>query len=128
MYKEIGMSEVFRKVQNKKNRRFLLIIVFFTFFSSATVFGQDKSLEISSEEVTNNSAIVIENPAKESNIVNINSNVNFILWFMGTKEDFGKTFSMENMYSKKSFLTSGREPNRLLVKTLLKKALNIKSC
>ncbi|HTG64826.1 MAG TPA: hypothetical protein VL859_00465, partial [Flavobacterium sp.] len=99
------------------------------FFSTATVFGQNESLKVSNEEVVNNNAIVIENPAKESNIVNINSNVNFILWFMGTKEDIGKTSSKDvNLYSKKSFLTSGRQPNRLLVKTLLKKALNIKSC
>ena len=123
------MSEVFRTMQNNNKRSFLFIIVFFAFFSTATVFGQNESLKVSNEEVVNNNAIVIENPAKESNIVNINSNVNFILWFMGTKEDIDKTSSKDvNLYSKKSFLTSGRQPNRLLVKTLLKKALNIKSC
>nr|WP_315201033.1 hypothetical protein [uncultured Flavobacterium sp.] len=122
------MSKVFKGLQNNKNISSLFIIVLFTFFSTTTVFGQKESLEISNEKVLNiQNNIVIESPVKVSNSA-VNSNVNFILWFMGTKEDIGKTYSNDNMYSKKSFLTSGREPNHLLVKTLLKKALNIKSC
>ncbi|MGQ7946704.1 hypothetical protein [Flavobacterium sp. WC2509] len=120
------MSKIFNAFQN--NRSFLFIVVLITFFSSTTVFGQKESLQISTEEVlTNHNNIVIENPVKVSSSV-INSNVNFILWFMGTKEDVGQSFSNDGMYSKKSFMTSGREPNHLMVKTLLKKALNIKSC
>lgn len=123
------MSEVFRVMQNNNKKSFLFIIVLSVFFSSASVFGQNGSSEVSTAEVLiNHNNIVIENPVKESNTVIINSNVNFILWFMGTKEDIGKTLSNDDVYSKKSFLTSGREPNRLLVKTLLKKAINIKSC
>ncbi|HSD06052.1 hypothetical protein [Flavobacterium sp.] len=84
-------------------------------------------MKVLTDEVLMNPSIVIENPIKEVS-TSVDSNVNFILWFMGTKEDIGRTFSMDGMYSKKSFMTSGREPNHLLVKTLLKKALNIKSC
>jgi hypothetical protein len=122
------MGKVFNGLQNNKSISSLFIIVLFTFFSSTTVFGQNESLEVSNEKVLNiQNDIVIESPAKVYNS-DVNSNVNFILWFMGTKEDMGKTFSNDDVYSKKSFLTSGREPNRLMVKTLLKKALNIKSC
>lgn len=122
------MGKVFNGLQNNKSISSLFIIVLFTFFSSTTVFGQNESLEVSNEKVLNiQNDIVIESPAKVSNS-DVNSNVNFILWFMGTKEDMGKTFSNDDVYSKKNFLTSGREPNRLMVKTLLKKALNIKSC
>lgn len=122
------MIKVFKGLQNNKNISSLFIIVLFTFFSTTAVFGQKESLEISNEKVLNiQNNIVIESPAKVFNSA-VNSNVNFILWFMGTKEDIGKTYSNDDMYSKKSFLTSGREPNHLLVKTLLKKALNIKSC
>lgn len=122
------MGKVFNGLQSNKNISSLFIIVLFTFFSSTTVFGQNESLEVSNEKVLNiQNDIVIESPAKVSNS-SVNSNVNFILWFMGTKEDMGKTFSDDGMYTKKSFMTSGREPNRLMVKTLLKKALNIKSC
>nr|WP_315157865.1 hypothetical protein [uncultured Flavobacterium sp.] len=122
------MGKVFNGLQSNKNISSLFIIVLFTFFSSTTVFGQNESLEVSNEKVLNiQNDIVIESPAKVSNSA-VNSNVNFILWFMGTKEDMGKIFSDDGMYTKKSFMTSGREPNRLMVKTLLKKALNIKSC
>ena len=122
------MIKVFKGLQNNKNISSLFIIVLFTFFSTTAVFGQKESLKISNEKVLNiQNNIVIESPAKVSNSA-VNSNVNFILWFMGTKEDMGKTFSDDGMYSKKSILTSGREPNHLLIKTLLKKALNIKSC
>ncbi|PKB15781.1 hypothetical protein [Flavobacterium sp. 5] len=122
------MDNFFLKVQNNNSRSFLLVVILFAFFSSTTVFGQKENLEISTEEVlTNHNNIVIENPIKVSSSI-INSNANFILWFMGTKENIGKTFSDDGMYSKKSFMTSGAEPNHLLVKTLLKKALNIKSC
>ncbi|REG98541.1 hypothetical protein [Flavobacterium aquicola] len=121
------MSKIFKTVQN--NNSFLFVVVLFAFLSSTTVFGQNESLKVSTEEVTtNHDNVVIETPVKDSNSAMINSNVNFILWFMGTKEDMGRNFSQENLYSKKSFMTSGREPNHLLVKTLLKKALNIKSC
>lgn len=122
------MSKIFNILQKNNNASFLFAIVLFAFFSSTAVFGQNESLEVSNEEVTSHSNIMIESPVKVSNSVMINPNVNFILWFMGTKEDIGKTFLNDDVYSKKSFLTSGREPNRLLVKTLLKKALNIKSC
>ncbi|PJJ09164.1 hypothetical protein CLU83_2494 [Flavobacterium sp. 1] len=122
------MSKIFNTLQKNNNTSFLFVIVLFAFFSSTAVFGQNERVEVSSEEVTSHSNIMIESPVKVSNTVMINPNVNFILWFMGTKEDVGKSFSDDGMYSKKSFLTSGREPNHLLVKTLLKKALNIKSC
>ena len=47
---------------------------------------------------------------------------------MRNKEDINSTKSNDSFYSKKSILTSGREPNHLLMKTLLKKAINNKSC
>ena len=114
--------------QNNYKRNLFLLVVLFSFSSISGVFAQSSSFVAPSDEVTNaQNNIVIESPVKVSSSVS-NSNVNFILWFMGTKEDMGKSFSNDGMYSKKSFMTSGREPNRLLVKTLLKKALNIKSC
>ncbi|WP_281636063.1 hypothetical protein [Flavobacterium marginilacus] len=124
------MGKIFNVFQNNKNSSSLFIIVLISFLSTGSVFGQKENLEIPIVEVLNiHNDIVIEDPVKvSSNSLMMNSNVNFILWFMGTKEDVSKPFSDDGMYSKKSFLTSGRQPNHLLVKTLLKKALNIKSC
>lgn len=111
------------------NRKLLFFIVFLvTILSNTSVFAQDVSFSNSSEEIVlgQNGNTVDAAPVRVSTSVS-NSNVNFILWFMGTKEDLNSDNSNES-YSKKSILTSGREPNRLLLKTLLKKAINIKSC
>ncbi len=101
----------------------------FALLVSSTIIAQETRFGISSNEVlineNGNSAGVA--PVKISTSV-LNSNMNFILWFMGTKEDVSTTISIDSYYSKKSILTSGREPNHLLMKTLLKKAINIKSC
>jgi hypothetical protein len=122
------MNRFFKLNQKNNNTYFFFIVFLFAFFSNTPVFSQNESFEVSTEEVLSNQKnIVIENPVKVSSSV-INSNVNFILWFMGTKEDMNNTFSDDGLSTKKSILTSGREPNHLLMKTLLKKALNIKSC
>jgi hypothetical protein len=122
------MNKNFKLEQIINNKGFFFIMVLFIFCTSFSAFGQKTSLEVPTENLLiNQNNIVIEAPVKVSTSV-INSNVNFILWFMGTKDNMGETYSDDGMYSKKSFMTSGREPNRLLVKTLLKKALNIKSC
>jgi len=121
------MSKVLNVIQNKNKRNLFLLVVLFSFFSNSSVFAQKAADVPVDGMLMDQNSLVIESPAKVSNSVS-NSNVNFILWFMGTKEDMGKSFSDDGMYSKKSFMTSGREPNHLMVKTLLKKALNIKSC
>ena len=121
------MNKIFKLAQINNNWGFFFVVVLFTFFTSSSVFAQNAKLEVSTEQVLIKDNVVIEDPVKESSSSVINSNVNFILWFMGTKEDMGRTLPNDG-YSKKSFMTSGREPNHLLVKTLLKKALNIKSC
>jgi hypothetical protein len=69
-----------------------------------------------------------ELPVKVSSTVNLNSNTNFILWFMGTKVGPTKTTSNEGMYTKNQIISTGTVPNRLLMKTLLKKTVNLKFC
>ena len=105
----------------------LCILFMFVFFAGSSVFAQSSRFEISSNEGSINPNNTDTTPAKVSTSAS-NSNVNFILWFMGTKEDVNSTKSDDLFYSKKSILTSGREPNHLLLKTLLKKAINIESC
>ena len=124
------MNKILKLAQINNNKGFFFIMFLLVFFVSSTAFAQKESLDLPVEEMLiNQNNIVIENPAKVSNSTMMNSNVNFILWFMGTKDNMSKSFSDDTgVYSKKSLMTSGREPNRLLVKTLLKKALNIKSC
>ncbi len=61
-----------------------------------------------------------ENTAK----TNVNNNVNFVLWFMGTKQDTKTNTSIEETNTKKQVITSGTAPNRILIKAFLKKAMN----
>jgi len=105
---------------------FTFCLLLFFLFSNNTSYSQDRSIDLSVELVfsddskTDITPVPVVAPLK-------NSNVDFILWFMGTKEDVNTKISNES-FSKKSFLTSGREPNHLLLKTLLKKAMNTKTC
>ena len=118
------------KIENKNSKKMqFCALMMFAFFASSTVLAQEGRFEISSNGISINQKgnAVDATPVKVSTS-GVNSNLNFILWFMGTKEDVNSTISTDSQYSKKSILTSGREPNHLLIKTLLKKAMNIKSC
>ncbi|PVX45046.1 hypothetical protein C8C85_0810 [Flavobacterium sp. 103] len=123
------MSGIFKIVKKSNNKIQFLILVIFVLFTSSTVFAQKSDFSISSNEVAinQNGSSDDTTPVRVSTSES-NSNMNFILWFMGTKEDVNGTISNDSSYSKKSVITSGREPNHLLIKTLLKKAINIKSC
>jgi hypothetical protein len=53
--------------------------------------------------------------------------MNFVLWFMGSKQDPNTTISTEGTNTKRKVMTSGMAPNRLLIKAFLKKATNFES-
>ena len=53
--------------------------------------------------------------------VESNASMNMVSWFMGTKQTTNENITKENS-SKKQMMTSGIAPNRLLIKTFLKKA------
>jgi hypothetical protein len=52
--------------------------------------------------------------------VESNASMNMVSWFMGTKQTTNENSTKESN-SKKQMMTSGVAPNRLLLKTLLKK-------
>ena len=118
------------KLKKKSNKRIqFLISVLFVFFACSSGFAQKADIESPSSEISiNRNDNIGTAPVNASSAVKLNSSMNFILWFMGTKEDVDCTKSRDTFFTKKSILTSGREPNHLLLKTLLKKALNVESC
>ena len=123
------MNRVFKIVKNHKRTIQFLSVIVFVFLSNTTILAQETSFKNSLE-----STLIIDQKGNAVDAAPVrvissgNSNMNFILWFMGTKEDVNATISSDSFYSKKSILTSGREPNHLLMKTLLKRAINIKNC
>jgi hypothetical protein len=121
MKREVRMS----LITSKKSFTFLVLMMVLLTYTAT--YSQDVVIDTSSTLVfSDGSTLSDKNPIRVVTPLK-NSNVNFILWFMGTKEDVNTKISNES-FSKKSFLTSGRELNHLLLKTLLKKAMNSKTC
>jgi hypothetical protein len=64
----------------------------------------------------------IEVPATvAATTVESNTSINMVSWFMGTKQTTNENTTKESN-SKKQMMTNGIAPNRLLIKTFLKKA------
>ncbi|RDI51463.1 hypothetical protein [Flavobacterium glaciei] len=101
----------------------LLIMFVFILMSNVSVFGQStqKLVDVSTIEVNSNSKKENVSAASSSN------SMNFVLWFMGTKQGPNGTMSKENSSAKIKVITSGSAPNRLLIKAFLKKAVDTDS-
>ncbi|MFM2368700.1 MAG: hypothetical protein RL619_1000 [Bacteroidota bacterium] len=103
------------------NNIFILLVILL--LSNVSVFGQ------SSENVVATNAIEVVSVAKQDNVSTstTSNNMNFVLWFMGSKQDPNNTISTEGINTKKQVITSGTAPNRLLIKAFLKKAVDLES-
>ena len=66
--------------------------------------------------------------ATTQSVTTTNTTMNIVSWFMGTKQtpNANQANDVSNN-SKKQMINSGIAPNRLLIKTLLKKAANYNS-
>ncbi len=66
---------------------------------------------------------IIEVPAVAATTTTVESNtsINMVSWFMGTRQTTNENTTKESN-SKKQMMTNGIAPNRLLIKTFLKKA------
>lgn len=123
------MIKNFQIIQNHNRESQFFIMILFVFFSNTIVFAQKTIIENVSPEISiRQNTFTTDNTAVRMSNSVLNSNVNFILWFMGTKEEVYSAPSIDAMYSKKSIMVSGRVPNHLLLKTLLKKTINFKPC
>ncbi|QBN20016.1 hypothetical protein [Flavobacterium nackdongense] len=108
---------------NKNNSNLPVVVAAFILFAVSTAFGQTAT------ENNNDSNLSIATTSSENSVVKredsaTNSNMNFVLWFMGSKQDPNAKVSPSADTTKKEFMTSGTAPNRLLIKAFLKKAVN----
>lgn len=111
----------FSRQENNSKVTIIFIMLVFTFFCNVAVFGQTiEKTEVLPNRIESNSIAKQENTA-------VSSNINFVLWFMGSKQDPNRTISTENINTKKEIMTSGMAPNRLLIRAFLKKAINLES-
>lgn len=99
-----------------------MVLVFFMAFVGTT-FGQ-AVLENDSHLNTRITTDVIETSVVKQEESTSNSNMNFVIWFMSSKQDPNTKIEPSGTNTKKQFMTSGTAPNRLLIKAFLKKAVN----
>ncbi|WP_426095929.1 hypothetical protein [Flavobacterium sp. DSR2-3-3] len=109
---------------NKKVALNGFMLFVFILVSNTFTFAQNtKNLaEINTIEVT-------DSATRQDNVstVSTSNTMNFVLWFMGSKQDPNSTIYSEGTNTKKQVITSGTAPNRLLIKAFLKKAVNLES-
>ena len=105
-----------------KNTFFMMFLIFL--LSNVAVFGQSTE-----NKVAANAIEVVVNVVKQDNVstTRASNTMNFVLWFMGSKQDPNTTISTEGINTKKQVITSGTAPNRLLIKAFLKKAVDLES-
>jgi len=121
----------FSKHNGNKIKSTIFMVLFFVLMSNVAVFGQttveNDNVETAStenNEIVNNT---IEISAMKQEATSNASNMNFVLWFMGSKQSPNATVVPAGTTAKKQFMTSGTAPNRLLIKAFLKKAVNFES-
>lgn len=108
---------------NKKVTFNSLLLFVFILVSNTSSFAQTK------KNVADVNTIEVTATIKHYNVSAVSSSntMNFVLWFMGSKQDPNSTISEEGTNTKKQVITSGTAPNRLLIKAFLKKAVNLES-
>lgn len=120
----------FSKQGGNKIKSTLFMVLLLVLMSNVAVFAQTAEgnntiqATIENNEIVNNNIGI--NTMKQEAASNASS-MNFVLWFMGSKQSPNATVVPAGTTAKKQFMTSGTAPNRLLIKAFLKKAVNFES-
>ncbi len=115
------MNTISNKAENKRNNIIFMIFVFLM-LANVSAFAQT-SLDNNSVLTTSIDTTVESNVTKEEASTPASS-MNFVLWFMGSKQDPNVKSIQAGENTRRQFITSGLAPNRLLLKAFLKKAVN----
>jgi hypothetical protein len=116
----------FSKQEGNKKITILLMVLVFVLLSNVKAFAQTAVENNTISSTTMASSSTELNSSKQEEVSNA-SNMNFVLWFMGSKQDPNVKVLPAGENTKKQFMTSGMAPNRLLIKAFLKKAVNFES-
>jgi hypothetical protein len=108
----------FSKQNDKKKTASILVLFVLLLVTNVSVFGQSVA------EKNTDSNTTIENNLVEKETTSNSSNMNFVIWFMGSKQNPNNTTIKAGENTRKQFMSSGLAPNRLLIKAFLKKAVN----
>lgn len=116
--------------QNTSNTSNKAMIVLFVLFllSSVGMFGQNKETAVAAPATTTTVEVV----KVSVNAVALDSDVEFMNWFMSSKQaqsvnNVSESTSSTNVSKKKQIISSGVIPNKLLYRTLVKKVISQES-
>ena len=113
--------------KNSFSRIGFVVLVLFL-LSSVGMVGQNVQPTVVTSTTTLTVASSDEVVATAQTTTTTNTTMNFVSWFMGTKQTPSNNQSSEfSTNSKKQMIQSGIAPNRLLIKAFLKKATNYNS-
>ena len=116
-----------KTTQNSFSRIGFVVLVLFL-LSSVGMVGQNVQPTVATSTTTFTVASSDEVVATAQTTTTTNTTMNFVSWFMGTKQTPSSNQSSEfSTNSKKQMIQSGIAPNRLLIKAFLKKATNYNS-
>lgn len=103
----------------KENRSRLVFFVLLFLLSSIGMFGQTN---VDSLETKTTTELIV---SKENKIVSVESQIDFVSWFMGTKQsqmmDSKANQNSSKVVTKKQILFLGITPNKVLYRTFMKK-------
>ena len=121
----------FSKRDGSKKFSIMFMMFVCVLLSNVSVFGQTtvESNTAQSETIQDNEVVNtnVEMSTIKHEATSTATNMNFVLWFMGSKQDPNTTIQSEGTNTKKKVMTSGMAPNRLLIKAFLKKAADFES-
>jgi hypothetical protein len=115
------------------SKKFSIIVMMFVcvLLSNVSVFGQTTVESTATQTATIQDNEVVNSNVEMSTIkqegTSNATNMNFVLWFMGSKQSPNANAVPAGTTAKKQFMTSGSAPNRLLIRAFLKKAVNFES-
>lgn len=121
----------FSKQGGNKIKGTIFMVLLLVLMSGFAVYGQttEENKNVQTSTIKNNEIVnnTIEISTIKQEAASDTSNMNFVLWFMGSKQTPNATAVPAGTTAKKQFMTSGTAPNRLLIKAFLKKAVNFES-
>jgi len=112
-----------QNTSNTLNKGLVTLVILFL-FTSAGMFGQTKEVT-TVQPVTPTVEVVVES----NQMIALDSNAEFMSWFMGSNQTQSLKVSNDNEASstisrKKQIILSGITPNKVLYRTLVKKVIS----
>jgi hypothetical protein len=112
-----------QNTSNTLNKGLVTLVILFL-FTSAGMFGQTKEVT-TVRPVTPTVEVVVES----NQMIALDSNAEFMSWFMGSNQTQSLKVSSDNEASstisrKKQIILSGITPNKVLYRTLVKKVIS----